>query len=63
MNRGCIQGHWLLRLHLPDLVLSAQDHTQNVHLEESFELCRFCFGDLVNLASYTRRVTDPLESV
>jgi hypothetical protein len=52
-----------LRLHLPDLVLSAQDHTQNVHLDQSFELCRFGFGDLVNLASYTRRVTDPLESV
>ena len=60
---GCLQCHWFLLLHLPDLVLCAQYHTQNVHLEKSLELCRICFGDLVNLASYTRRVTDPLESV
>jgi hypothetical protein len=63
MDVDCLQSHWLLRHHLPDLVLCAQDHTQNVHLEEPLELCRICFGNLVDLTSYTCRVADPLGSV
>lgn len=44
-------------------MLCAQDHTQDVHLEEALELCRICFGDLVNLASDTCRIAGPLVSV
>ena len=60
---GCLQSHWLLRLHLPDLVLRAQNHAENIHLKEALELCRICLGDRVDLASYTCCVTDSLESV
>jgi hypothetical protein len=63
MNVGGVQSHWLLLHHLVDLVLRAQNHTQNVHLEKALELCRICFGDLVNLASNTCRVADPPRSV
>lgn len=62
-NQSCLQSNWLLRAHLTDLVLCAQDHTQNVHLHEALELCRICFGDRVNLATYSCCVADPLQSV
>ena len=60
MDGNNLQSHWLLRRHLPDLVLCAQDHTQKVHLEEALELRRICFGDCGNLSSHTCRVADPL---